>query len=519
MKPLILALLLLAVSKPGYTQPALRLTPPEWNFGTVPADGPVLEQAVVLENTAGRPVRVSLISTCSCLSVEPAALSLGPQGKGTFRLRYDPSEDSGEVQKDLVVRSDLPGLEKALYTVYGRVTDAPRPADGSAAEPTGADVLPTGSMPAGVVSMQYYHSPGCAGCRRFLERTLPAAARRLGVEARVEPLSIMDPQVYVRYRELLKTLGEAERAYPALVIIRSTDGGRTVLQGDREIERRLEATLRAAAPGAPGDDGSPAGGQSAAPAAPDAGWEAARPALVEELTGRLAFLPVLAAGLLDGINPCAFTTLIFLLAALSFAGRGRREILLIGSFFSLAVLATYFLIGLGLFQALRLAEGFPWMARLLRLALIGALAVLSMLSLVDFFLIRTGRANRILLQLPGALKRQIHASIRSRAGSLALVSSSLVLGCLVSVFELACTGQVYFPTLAYLARVRRQTSAFFYLTLYNLGFITPLLVVFGLTWAGTTSREFTAFLQRSLGPVKLALAILFAGLAILTGLS
>ena len=241
--------------------------------------------------------------------------------------------------------------------------------------------------------------------------------------------------------------------------------------------------------------------------------------LVGQLTGRLAFLPVLAAGLLDGVNPCAFTTLIFLLAALSYAGRGRREILLIGGFFSLAVLVTYFLLGLGLFQALRLADGFPLAARLLRWVLIAALALLSAMSLYDFFQIRAGRANRILGQLPGPLKRRIHSSIRSRVGSLALVSSSLVLGALVSVFELACTGQVYFPTLAYLARTRRETAAFFYLILYNLGFIAPLLAVFALSWAGVASQRFTSFLQRSMGPVKLALAFLFAALAILTGLS
>ena len=73
----------------------------------------------------------------------------------------------------------------------------------------------------------------------------------------------------------------------------------------------------------------------------------------------MSVVAVAAAGLLDGVNPCAFTTLIFLLASLALAGRGRREVLAIGAFFSLAVFLTYLAIGLGFFAALRAAAVVP----------------------------------------------------------------------------------------------------------------------------------------------------------------
>jgi cytochrome c biogenesis protein CcdA len=114
------------------------------------------------------------------------------------------------------------------------------------------------------------------------------------------------------------------------------------------------------------------------------------------------------------------------------------------------------------------------------------------------------------------MKRQIHASIRTRARSAALVGSAVVLGFLVSVFELACTGQVYLPTLMYLVRVRPDAGSFFYLLLYNLGFIVPLAVVFALAFWGVASQRLAVFVRRSLGGVKLALAVLFLGLAALT---
>jgi cytochrome c biogenesis protein CcdA len=87
---------------------------------------------------------------------------------------------------------------------------------------------------------------------------------------------------------------------------------------------------------------------------------------------------------------------------------------------------------------------------------------------------------------------------------------------LVSLFELACTGQVYFPVIVHLVRTERQVSSFAYLLLYNLGFIVPLLVVFGLTYFGVQSAKITAFFQRSMGGVKIALAGLFVVLAVLT---
>jgi len=73
------------------------------------------------------------------------------------------------------------------------------------------------------------------------------------------------------------------------------------------------------------------------------------------------------------------------------------------------------------------------------------------------------------------------------------VASTLVLGFLVSVFELACTGQVYFPTLVYLHQVRQSAGSFSYLLLYNFVFILPLLAVFALSYWGVSSQKLTAW--------------------------
>ena len=154
-------------------------------------------------------------------------------------------------------------------------------------------------------------------------------------------------------------------------------------------------------------------------------------------------------------------------------------------------------------------------SQVIRWLLVAVLLVFAALSARDAVLASRGRASDMALQLPGFLKRRIHASIRTRVRSTALAASALGLGVVVSVFEFACTGQVYLPTLAYLARLG-DARALPLLAVYNLGFVAPLAAVFAASWAGVTSRGLTAFFQRHLAAVKAALSVFFAALAVLT---
>ena len=62
----------------------------------------------------------------------------------------------------------------------------------------------------------------------------------------------------------------------------------------------------------------------------------------------------MGAGLLDGLNPCAFATIVFMVNLLLLLGHSRRRILEVGLTYSAAVFVTYLLIGLGLFNSGRL---------------------------------------------------------------------------------------------------------------------------------------------------------------------
>jgi hypothetical protein len=136
--------------------------------------------------------------------------------------------------------------------------------------------------------------------------------------------------------------------------------------------------------------------------------------------------------------------------------------------------------------------------------------VLAVLSLWDYFRIRQGRMNEMTLQLPKLLKKRIHETIRTHSRMRGYVAAAFIAGVLVSAFELACTGQVYLPTIVFMVGLETtRLSAIFNLLLYNLMFVLPLAAVFIVTYLGTSSQRLTAVFQSNAGAVKLLTASLF----------
>jgi hypothetical protein len=109
-----------------------------------------------------------------------------------------------------------------------------------------------------------------------------------------------------------------------------------------------------------------------------------------------------------------------------------------------------------------------------------------------------------------SINRIIRRSRRARA----YVGAAFATGAAVSLIELACTGQVYLPTMIFVMGVPElRVRALLYLVLYNLMFVLPLVVVFTLAFRGTTSRQLTRFLQNRASTVKLAMSGLFFALS------
>ena len=229
--------------------------------------------------------------------------------------------------------------------------------------------------------------------------------------------------------------------------------------------------------------------------------------LIEETFNSLALVAIALAALGDGINPCAFATILFFVSYLTMLGRKKKEILMVGLAFAFAVFITYFLVGLGFLGALKRAAHIEILSKII----FGGTAVLcwvfGALSISDYIKARAGNTSEMSLQLPGFLKRRIHATIREKARARGLVAGALVAGFTVSLLEFACTGQVYLPTITYMAS--RKAEALGYLLFYNFLFILPLLAVFGAVYFGVSSKAVAQIMESRVGTVKLVLAVVF----------
>ena len=191
--------------------------------------------------------------------------------------------------------------------------------------------------------------------------------------------------------------------------------------------------------------------------------------------GGLTVPTVLASGVADGFNPCAFALLVLfatytltLVNAVTGDGtptlEARRRLLGAGSLYVGAVLVTYFIIGLGLFSFL------SWLGRdhlVSRVAVVIAL-VMALWMLKDVFLPGVGPS----MMAPGGTHGRMQKAME-RGG----LAGMLIAGVLVGICTVPCSGAIYLDVVAVLHASGGGLTGLALLALYNIAFIVPLLIL------------------------------------------
>lgn len=234
------------------------------------------------------------------------------------------------------------------------------------------------------------------------------------------------------------------------------------------------------------------------------------------------FAAIIINGLIDGINPCAFAVIVFLVSFLTIYRYDKKEVILIGSSYCLAVFIAYILIGLGLFNAIYALSAFQTFINIFYIVTAAACVILFILSVYDFIIyLKTKNSKEMLLTLSNNLKIRINKIIGfflrgKKHSTLGLIFASLAVGFSVSLVEAVCTGQVYIPTIVLIMKdPALRVQAWLYLLLYNVMFILPLLCVFILCAIGIKSEGINNFFKKHLAIAKLFLSLVFLGLAIM----
>ncbi len=354
----------------------------------------------------------------------------------------------------------------------------------------------------GLPELIVFISPSCNACAAVKNEVIPQIESEFGDSVRIEYRDIAKTEDYKFLLALNEKYGRGTKVSVPLFFMR----GR-FLEG-RYIKDNYSWFIRGALNAAYIQEGLPA---------------------VDLLARFRAFKPaaVISAGLIDGVNPCAFTVIVFFISFLALQGYRKRELIVIGLTFISAVFLTYLLLGLGIFNFFYRFKSF-WIVSWIANIAVGILAiVLGVLSIFDFIRIkRTGTPEGLFLELPNAVKNRIHSVIgmhyrktdkneASRPHLLMLLLSALITGFIVSLLEAICTGQVYLPTITFILKITPfKLQAWGYLVLYNLMFIAPLAAIFLFALWGATSEDFAGFMKRHIGVIKILMAILFFSLGI-----
>lgn len=343
-------------------------------------------------------------------------------------------------------------------------------------------------------------STDCSYCAKLINGFLPSISKKKDIQINADVYSLKDYGVYELMLIAGERLGKQKFEIPAVI------SGKNIYGGKKDIESGIEAEIIEFK-----KDPELYKSEQIDPF----GKKMPAQDLKKKRFLELNYGFIITAGLIDGINPCAFTAIIFLLSYLAISGFGKKRMIQAGIFFTLGVYVSYFISGL-LFHSFISSLVNPFLQMFINIILLVAVTVFAFISLSDAYYILKKESKKVVLQLPDKIKNGIRKRIRYFAKNYRYVSlSSFILGYVISVMELVCTGQVYLPIVGMISDPDTRVSAISYLSVYNLAFITPLIFVFVFTAAGVSYKSITVYFGKYAFYTKVFMSILFFSMSVL----
>ena len=343
-----------------------------------------------------------------------------------------------------------------------------------------------------VVTVEYFFSKDCPECQKVTKLYFPALQEEKGDKFKLILLELGNPENFQKLLFYLDTAGDKSNEKMYAVV-----NQKTILGGAAAIEERLSAmidmeyTSRAAE---------------------------TQTNTSHKTADRFTLATVLIAGLIDGINPCVFATFILFISFLATGTSGRKQVLQIGVTYLTGCFLTYFILGLGLYQVLNIAVSFPLLRGIVNGITILVLLIFAVISFGDAIRYGLVGVPGVVLQLPQKFKDYIRKIMRNSQQRAFVLSGVFVVSVLVTIVESACSGQVYVPTLLYLANNSGGINQWWgYLLLYNLMFLIPLLLIFAIALYSIKMQLLTRMSKINVVVSKTFMGLFFLVLAALIG--
>ena len=336
------------------------------------------------------------------------------------------------------------------------------------------------SLPGITIRATYFYGDGCKNCEKV--KPLIESLQQKYPELKLEKLEVGSNQTnQQRFVEVCQQY--ALGSPPGIPIIFIGD---QALVGETAIKTRLEECILAEKERIASCNTTTVKTASVTNCSP----------VANPLTSQMVIVPALV----DSLNPCALSVLIFLLISIA-AAANRRRILLIGGSYIAALFLFHILVGIGIFSVV----SFSGISKIFSLAGAAIALIFGLVTLAD---VARNRDNFI-LSVPASGK-----GLMARYIQLASVPGAFILGILAGLLGFSCTGGIYISILALMGTSLSLTDGLPYLLLYNIVFVLPLvlvtlLVAYGLSpeRADTWRNEHKMGLRLAIGLIMVALGI------------
>lgn len=195
----------------------------------------------------------------------------------------------------------------------------------------------------------------------------------------------------------------------------------------------------------------------------------------EKFMSSMTVPAILLAGLLDGINPCAISMLMIFYSFLLMT-ENKKKIVFMSTMFIIGIFIANLSFGLGVKTFYNAFAG----NSIVLYSLYGAAVIMCLVAIVlnTIDIVNHNKNVEAKNQLPDKIKFKLANILRNSVFSKFAIFITFFVGFLIGVVELACTGQIYFPTLTYMIQnTQYGFKGIMLLIGYNIMFVLPLIII------------------------------------------
>lgn len=224
---------------------------------------------------------------------------------------------------------------------------------------------------------------------------------------------------------------------------------------------------------------------------------------VEEI--QLSSFIVFITGVLSGFNPCILAVIAFLASMILTSNGKRKDIAKMILGFCIGIFITYMLAGISILKAIQILPSFK---DTLSSIFVIIIFVLGVWHVYDAY--RLKKYSNSTFYTPDFMVNLLKKITKSN-----IMFFSIISGAIFSLIKAPCVGALYFSILEMLISKTDLSKGIFYLGLYNLGIIFPIIVLGLLLLYGLKPDTIIKIQEQNRALMRLITGVLLILLAVL----